>query len=139
MLTTYRSLITFRNLAIQYVNAANDENKPETILTAALHDAIDDTEPKVAEYNKQTGRLKRRFAETDKKTSVLLKDEHGRYQYTEKGENDLEDAIDELLDTEIHIKIEHAAAIPPDLHRVFLKGFKGFVIEPDYQPNQEAE
>lgn len=140
MKTTYRELFTFRNTAIDFVNAASEEKKPETVLTAALNDAIDDTEAVVQKYNKQLGRLRRKFAESDKKTSVLLKDEHGRYQYTEEGENKLEDAIEELLDEEVHIEVERLSEVPADLHRVLVKRFKGFIIDPNYQPKPvEAE
>jgi predicted nucleic acid-binding Zn-ribbon protein len=139
MVTTYRKLIDFFSLANNYLQAAEEAKEKDTPLSDALTDAIQDWKPEIDKYNKQLMKLRRKFAEKDKKTTVLLKDKHGNYQFTENGENDLDDAVEELLEEEVHIDTDYVSEIPEDLHRGYLKGFKGFVIDPNYQPKKEAK
>lgn len=139
MQTTNRKLIAFVNLATQYLKMSDENGEPQSAFYNALEDATEDFKPFTDAYTKQFGRLQRQFANKDKKTTVFTKDQNGNYEYTEKGANDLEDAVEKLLDEEITINPNYASEVPEDLHRSFMKGFTGFVIEPDYQPNQEAE
>lgn len=137
MQTTYKKLIDFFSLAQNYLQAAEEAKEKDTLLNDALTDALEDWKPKIEAYNKQVSRLRRKFAEKDKKTTVLLKDAHGNYQFTESGENDLNDEIDTLLDEEIHLDTNCVSEVPQDLHRGYLRGFKGFVIDPDYQRGED--
>ncbi|MET7253473.1 hypothetical protein [Dyadobacter fermentans] len=140
MLTTYKKLIEFFSLANNYLQSAEESKEKDTPLSDALTDAIEEWKPNIQKYNKQLDRLRRKFAEKDKKTTVLLKDAHGHYLFTEDGENRLDDAIEELQDEEIHIETNCIDQVPEDLHRGYLKGFKGFVIDPNYQPpNKDKE
>jgi len=130
MEVTYRKLIDFFSLANNYLKAAEEADEKDTPLSDALTDAVEEWKPEIEKYNKQRTRLLRKFAEKDKKTTVLLKDSFGNYQFTEKGENDLDDAIESLLDEEIHIETRCISEVPEDLHRGYVKAFKGFVIDP---------
>ncbi|MBO9613414.1 MAG: hypothetical protein J7619_11995 [Dyadobacter sp.] len=134
MQTTNRKLIEFFNLANNYLQAAEEAKEKDTPLSDALTDAIEEWKPQIEKYNKQVSRLRRKHAEKDKKTTVLLKDANGNYLFTEEGENNLDDAIEDLLDEEIHIETNCIDQVPADLHRGYLKGFKGFVIAANYQP-----
>lgn len=136
MQTTYRKLISFINLANNYLQSAEEAKEKDTPLSDAITDALEDWKPKIDSYNKQRNRLLRKHAEKDKKTTVLLKDANGNYQFTEKGENDFDDENEELLDEEIHIETNFVSELPADLHRGYIKGFKGFVIDPNYQPKK---
>ena len=136
MQTTYRKLIDFFSLANNYLQAAEEAKEKDTPLSDGLTDALEEWKPEIEKYNKQLTKLRRKFAEKDKKTTVLLKDAHGQYLFTEEGENNLDDAVEALLDEEIHIETSCIDEIPSDLHRGYLKGFKGFVIDPSYQPSK---
>ena len=140
MQTTYRKLIDFFSLANNYLRAAEEAKEKDTPLSDALTDALEEWKPDIQKYNKQIDRLRRKFAEKDKKTTVLLKDANGHYLFTEEGENNLDDAIDELLEEEIRIETNCIDEVPTDLKRGYLNGFRGFVIDPAYQPpKNEAE
>ena len=122
------------------MKAAEEAKEKDTPLSDALTDALEEWRPIMEKYNKQLGRLRRKFAEKDKKTTVLLKDAFGNYQFTENGENELDDAIETLLDEEIRIETNWVSDVPADLHRGYVRSFKGFVIDPSYQPTKrEAE
>ncbi|ACT96712.1 hypothetical protein [Dyadobacter fermentans] len=137
MKTTYNKLIQFNNTANNYLRAADEAKQNDTPLVTALEECLEDCKPQIDQYNKKLSRLRRRFAEKDKRTTVLLKDEHGNYQFTEEAENNLEDEIEKLLDEEVRINPTYVSELPEDLHRRFVKIFTGFVIEPKSTPARE--
>ena len=137
MKTTYKALIDFSNLANKYLQVEEEAKKKETELTAALSDALEDIKPQLEQFNKEVTRLRRKFAEKDKKTGVFLKDAIGNYQFTEEGENNLDDAVEELREQEIYIKTERIKNVPEDLPRFLRRGFAGFVIEPEKEEKED--
>lgn len=137
MKTTYNNLIQFNNVANNYLRAADEAKQNDTPLVTALEECLEDCKPQIDQYNKKLSRLRRKFAEKDKKTTVLLKDEYGNYLFTEEAENALEDAIEQLLEEEVHLETTYVSELPADLHRRFVKIFTGFVIEPQSTPARE--
>lgn len=124
MNTTYKKLIQFRTAASAYIEEV--ENK--SIIAETIDDIITETNDLMADCDKRRNRLRRKFATKDPKTSVLLRVD-GELQFTEDGENDLEDAFEELLNEEVHtLAVVLSNEITESIPRKFKNAFKGFII-----------
>lgn len=144
MKTTYKKLLDFNTYAGGFLrqiqekkrkskgvdDAPVDITEAETKVEAALKDIADQLEPFIDKYNKSVNKLRRNHALEDPKTMKILRNEQGGYEYSKEGEDDLEAALDELLENERDLDIEPTfVAIPEDFDRFLTRKFKGFIFE----------
>lgn len=89
------------------------------------------------EYKEQFEDIQIDCCETDPKTKVILRDEHGAMQFTKEGERKRNQMKTELLNAAVELTPRYVDEIPETLSELEADIFTGFVIRPD--PTQAEE
>ena len=127
MQTTYRKIIEFNNAGAQYLQTKGEE---DTKFSEALKSVIEELETVLDGYSKKLTKINRKHCLEDPKTTAILRDDKGQYQYNKDGEEKRDDELEELLDHVADFDIDTEFVEPPaDLHKVYIKKFTGFVIK----------